>query len=119
MENDISFEYLYTINHYVTFNIVANSRGFSGNAHFCIAKDQLGTAIKKLYVIYDQLEGTCTLYDNDCDDYVTVTAQNYGKIVISGQLGGSDTDQFLKFELITDQIKLHEMIKDLETMVLK
>ena len=59
------------------------------------------------------------LTDYDSDDYVLFKFQRLWHLVIAGQLGGSYSEQFLKFKINSDQTFLHQIIVQLKQMLQK
>ena len=69
--------------------------------------------------IYERLCGEYMLTDYDSDDYVLFKFQRLGHLVIAGQLGGSYSEQFLKFKINSDQTFLHQIVVQLKQMLQK
>ena len=116
MEN-IVFEHQYTVEGYITFTVKVMSGDFSGTSNFCIAEILLNDAILALTEMYDNLEGTCQIKDYDSDDFILFELLRHGHIKISGQVGGSHNDQFLKYQFTTDQTVLNIIISSFKGMI--
>jgi len=113
-EKILIFEHLYTIENYTTFCIKVKSGEFSGASNFCLSKDQIISAVKKLSEMHNKLVGYCILKDNDSDSYITFEMHKFGYINVFGQIGGSHEDHFMKFKYMIDQTILVNLIRILQ-----
>lgn len=95
-----------------TFDLKVVSEGFSGTSHFCVRREQLEKMCSDLTNIHSTLTGTTILEDNDSDGFIKFDIENDGKLNVSGQVGGTHEDHFLKFKFQTDQTCIPELIKD-------
>ncbi len=57
--------------------------------------------------------------DYDSDDFILFTFKNHGRICISGQIGGSHRQQWLRYQFITDQTGLGIIISDFQGLIPK
>lgn len=117
--DNIEFEYLYSVEKYTTFNVTVKSGNFSGRSGFCVSEAALQESVESLNAIYERLSGAYTLTDYDSDDYILFEFQHLGHLVIAGQLGGSYSEQFLKFKMNSDQTLLQQIIVQLKQMLQK
>jgi len=108
----ITFDYQYTVGGYITFTIGVVSGGFSGTSNFCISESSLREAVSFLSEMYNNLKGAYQMNDYDSDDFISFEFQDLGHMVISGQAGGSHSAQYLKYQFITDQTVLAEIISN-------
>jgi hypothetical protein len=108
--NEIIFEYLYTVDNYVTFNLKIKSGDFAGSSNFCISKEKIVSIVETLSNMNKDLTGSCELRDYDSDAYIKIEMLKLGHLCIYGQIGGSHQDQFLKFKLTSDQTILNNFI---------
>ena len=117
--DNIEFKYLYSVEKYTTFNVTVKSGNFSGCSDFCVSEVTLQETVESLNAIYERLCGEYMLTDYDSDDYVLFKFQRLGHLVIAGQLGGSYSEQFLKFKINSDQTFLHQIVVQLKQMLQK
>ena len=103
----------YTINRYITFSVCVNSGLFSGESNFCISFHDLKKGIEQLQNNYKTLSGICRLQDSDSDDFIIFEMQKHGKMIVSGQVGGSHSAQYLVYQFESDQTELEKIIKNL------
>lgn len=109
--NSFDFEHLYTVQDYSTFSIKVQSNEFSGISNFCLSKENIKIAVKKLCEMYEKLNGVSEFNDSDSDDFIKFEMEKLGQLSISGQLGGSHNEQYLIFKMISDQTILTKIIK--------
>jgi hypothetical protein len=113
----VKFEHQYTVEGYLTFTVKVVSGEFSGSSTFCISESSLKEAISILSEMYNKLKGTYRMNDYDSDDFMLFEFQNLGHICISGQVGGSHREQYLRYQYNTDQTILAEIITDFKSMI--
>jgi hypothetical protein len=116
-EKVLIFEYLYTVENYITFCIKVKSGKFSGASNFCISKDQIIVTVQKLSELYNKLTGFYKLSDYDSDAYITFEMHKLGHMNVFGQIGGSHEDHFMKFKYMVDQTVLINFIQALEIVL--
>jgi len=78
------------------------SYNFSGTHIFCLREDQLEDILVQLNQMISFLSGSCRIPDNDSDSYVILDFEK-NSLKISGQLGGSYSDNFMCFTFLADQ----------------
>lgn len=108
-DKKVSFEALYHVDNYFDVEIHIKSGAFCGASAFCLS----GTVINEFLVTLDSLSttlsGSYILRDYDSDAHIVITMLKYGSLSITGQIGGSTNDQYLKFCLYSDQTILKEI----------
>lgn len=117
MTNQIDFEHLYTVEGYSTFRVVVVSGQFSGTSNFCVSNEKLSLVINNLTKIYEEFKGTCEMQDFDSDGFITFEITSIGHVIIKGQIGGSHEDQYLRFNMRTDQTILSKIISDIKSVI--
>ena len=110
------FEYLYTVEGYITFTVRVQSGEFSGASSLCMPKSSFQDAISSLNDMYNNLKGTYQINDCDSDDFIQFEFLDLGHIKVSGQVGGSHREQFLNYQFVTDQTVLNSIISDFKRM---
>jgi len=108
----IAFEHKHTAEGYITFDLKVISGKFSGASSFCISDKSLRDAVSCLGIIYNDLNGTCQIDDYDSSDFVLFEFLKFGHLKISGQVGGCHRDNYLVYQLETDQTVLEGIISD-------
>lgn len=101
---------LYVVDGYVTFNVKVTSGEFSGASNFCLAKEKVKLAIEELSKMYDTLQGSYVIRDNDSDAHMIFEIQKLGHLHVQGQIGGSHEEHLVKFKYVADQTILVELI---------
>lgn len=109
--NNLEINHLFTVDNYLTIQIKIRSGEFTGSGNFCISKETLVLVIKTLSKLLDDLNGTCTINDYDTDAFLLLSVDQYGHVVIKGQIGGSHQDNFMCFKSSMDQTVLNNLIK--------
>ena len=107
--------YLVQIN--FTFDLTVKSGDFSGRSYFCVRTDQLRELAEELSKMVDKLEGETKLEDNDSDASVAFKIESNGHLVVSGQVGGTHDDHYMKFEFQTDQTSIPEFISEINQLL--
>jgi len=115
----MTFEYKYSVEGYITFTIKVNSGEFSGASSFCISGNSLKNTILSLRGMYNSLEGEYQMNDYDSDDFVLFEFLNLGHIRITGQVGGSHNQQYLRYQFNADQTFLDKIIINLKDMMVE
>ena len=115
---DIVFEYLYTVEGYITFSIKVKVGDFAGASNFCISESFLKNTISDLSEMCKNLKGKYQMNDYDSDDFMCFEMENLGHMTITGQLGGSYNIPFLKYQIQADQTILGEIISNFKDMIL-
>jgi len=112
----LATRYLVGVN--FTFDLTVLSQGFGGTSHFCVRRDEIDTLCSKLSTVHSTLEGTARLDDNDSDAYVEFEIESGGWLFVSGQVGGSHEDHFVRFAFKTDQTCIPKFLMDLKNLLL-
>lgn len=113
----LAFEHQCTVGGYITFTIRVISGSYSGASSFCISESLLKDAISSLRTLYDELQGTYQMNDYDSDDFILFEFRSLGHVEIAGQVGGSFSDQYLRYRFLTDQTVLAGVISAFRGMV--
>ncbi len=92
----------------MTFKI--ESTGFKGQSNFCISRDSLINILESIKSALKQLDGSIVIRDRDSDAHIEITMKNFGHLTVSGQVGGSFEDHYLKFKFDSDQTILPELM---------
>ena len=95
-------EYLYSSEFDISFSTMVKSYGFSGTHNFCIRKDNLQERVNELKKMSNSLVGICKIEDADSDAHIHLLFEGRN-LKITGQLGGSYEDNFMKFSFLADQ----------------
>ena len=115
--DEITFEYLYTVEGYITFIVTVKAGAFSGASGFCIAESWLKNAIFFLSDMYRTLNGSYQMDDYDSDDFMCFEMETLGHMKVTGQVGGSHNTKFLNYECRADQTMLAEIIASFKHMI--
>lgn len=116
-DKELAIEHLYSVEDYFTFNIWVKSGSFSGASHFCLPKEVIKLSIEKLTKMNNELTGCCEIADNDSDAYITFSMDKFGHMIVSGQIGGSQEEHFMKFRYNTDQTIIDKLVKLLTVLL--
>ncbi len=96
----------YVVQDYFTFTVSVVSGKYSGEDSFCSSKSIIKRFINDLTKMYKNMEGKTTINDSDSDSFFTFEMFKNGSFEISGQVGGSHQNHYLKLKFITDQTSL-------------
>ncbi len=113
----LSFATRYLVQINFTFDLTVLSDNFSGTSHFCVKRDQLAKMCADLINMQLTLSGTTILEDNDSDGFVEFEIESYGRLNVSGQVGGTHEDHFVKFKFRTDQNCISQFVQDFNTLL--
>lgn len=113
----LSFATKYLVRMNFTFDLTVLSDGFSGTSHFCVRREQLEILCSELSNMHLTLFGTSILEDNDSDSYVEFEIEPYGRLFVSGQVGGTHENHFVKFKFQTDQTCIPSFVQDLKSLL--
>jgi len=113
----LSFATRYLVQINFTFNLKVLSAGFSGTSHFCVRRDQLEKMSADLTNMHLTLSGTTILDDNDSDGFVEFEIESNGRLNVSGQVGGTHEDHFVKFKFQTDQTCIPPFVQDFKSLL--
>ena len=107
----LAIEYLYCIEMYHTMTFKVKSKSFSGESSFCISNDILISILKVLESMKSDLKGSVQFRDSESDAIVNIKMKQFGKAEVSGQIGGSHQDHFMRFRFESDQTILEGLVK--------
>ncbi|MEZ5059208.1 MAG: hypothetical protein R2879_19405 [Saprospiraceae bacterium] len=113
----LSFATRYLVQITFTFDLAVLSDGFSGTAHFCVRREQLERMCADLTNMHLKLSGTTKLDDNDSDGFIEFEIEPNGRLNVSGQIGGSQEDNFVKFKFQTDQTCIPPFVQDFKSLL--
>lgn len=113
----LSFATRYLVQINFTFDLTVLSDGFSGTSHFCVRRDQIENLCADLTNMHFILSGTTILDDNDSDGFVEFEIAPNGQINVSGQVGGSHEQNYLKFSFQTDQTCIESLLIDFHKLL--
>ena len=102
----LSFESLYCIGGYVTFEILVSTSGFAGNCNFCIGEKTIQDYTNCLDTMISLLDGEVIVRDCESDAFLKFYFENNMNLYVLGQIGGSHEDNMLKFKMKADQTLL-------------
>lgn len=119
--NDVEKKLLFVTKYLVeinfTFDLSVKSGSFSGTSHFCVRKNEIEAFSEALMNIHALIWGSARLDDNDSDSFIKLEMQDTGHLRVSGQVGGSHKDQFMKFSFLTDQTCIPQFVADFTTLL--
>jgi hypothetical protein len=113
----LSFATRYLVYINFTFDLTVLSDNFSGTSHFCVRREQLEKLCSDLTKIHLTLSGTTILEDNDSDGFVKFDIEQNGQVYVSGQVGGTHEDHFVKFKFQTDQTCIPQFVQDFKSLL--
>jgi hypothetical protein len=113
----LSFATRYLVQINFTFDLTVLSGGFCGTSHFCVRRDQLEEMCADLENIYLTLSGTTKLEDNDSDAFIYFEIVPNGRLNVSGQVGGTHEEHFVKFKFQTDQTCIPQFVHDFSSLL--
>jgi hypothetical protein len=107
--------YLVEIN--FTFDLSVKSGSFSGTSHFCLRIGEIEAFCETLMKMHTSLSGAVRLDDNDSDSFIKIEMEHDGHLKVSGQVGDSHNDHFMKFAFLTDQTCIPQLVADLTILL--
>jgi hypothetical protein len=113
----LSFATRYLVYINFTFNISVLSDNFSGTSQFCVRRDELEKMCSDLTNMHLTLSGATILDENDSDSFVKFEIQENGRLNVSGQVGGTHEDHFVKFKIQTDQTCIPLFVLDFKSLL--
>jgi hypothetical protein len=113
----LSFATRYLVQINFTFDLTVLSDGFRGTSHFCVRRDQLEKMCVDLTEMQIKLSGKTILDDNDSDGFVEFEIEPNGQLIVSGQVGGTHEDHFVKFKFQTDQTCIPTFVQDFQSLL--
>ena len=111
--SSLTFESLYCVGGYVTYEILISTSGFSGNCNFCIQEKTIQEYIKCMDAMIDSLSGEVIVRDCESDAFLKFYFEDTMHLYVLGQIGGSYEDNTLKFKLKADQTILYGLKEEL------
>lgn len=113
----LSFATRYLVQINFTFDLTVLSDGFGGTSHFCVRREQLEQMCSDLTNMHLKLFGKTNLDDNDSDGFVEFEIKTNGRLNVSGQVGGTHEDHFVKFKFQTDQTCIPQLVQDFNSLL--
>ena len=113
----LSFATRYLVQINFTFDLTVLSEGFSGTSHFCVRRDQLEIMCADLTNMHLTLSGSTILDDNDSDGFVEFEIEPSGQLNVSGQVGGTHEDNYVKFKFQTDQTCIDNSVENFKSLL--
>ncbi|MEO6254963.1 MAG: hypothetical protein ABIO79_16750 [Ferruginibacter sp.] len=113
----LSFATRYLVQINFTFDLTIFSNGFGGTSHFCVRRDQLEKLCADLIKMHTDLKGSTKLEDNDSDACVEFMIEPNGQLIVSGQVGGTHEDHFVKFKFQTDQTCILPFVQNFKSLL--
>jgi hypothetical protein len=113
----LSFATRYLVQINFTFDVTVLSDGFGGTSHFCVRREQLEKMFADLTNMHLAVSGTTMLDDNDSDAFVQFEIEANGRLIVSGQIGGTHEDNFVKFKFQTDQTCIPQFVLDFGSLL--
>jgi hypothetical protein len=110
------FRTRFLVDQHFTFYFEAKSREFGGKSHFCVSRSELKQFSTDLLRLHSDLEGVSHLSDYDSDSYIKFEINKSGQLFVTGQIGGSHEDHFMKFTFQTDQTCIPKFVRDIQTL---
>ena len=107
--SSLTFESLYCVGGYVTYEILISTSGFSGNCNFCIKEKNIQEYIKCIDAMIDSLSGEVIVRDCESDAFLKFYFEDTMRLYVLGQVGGSYEDNMLKFKMKADQTLLSRL----------
>lgn len=101
----LSFATRYLVHVNFTFDLTVLSEGFCGTSHFCVRRDQIEKMCADLINMHLTLTGKTKFDDNDSDAFVGFEIEPNGRLNVSGQVGGTHEDHFVKFRFLTSTLR--------------
>ena len=102
-------ESLYDIGQCITYEITLKVNNFMGQSNFCIHQSNLVIYGEIIDCMNKNLEGQIIIEDYDSDAYLQIAFESEAALFVSGQLGGSYSDNCLKFKFKGDQTILSSL----------
>ena len=113
----LSFTTRYLVYINFTFDLTVLSDNFYGTSHFCVTRDELEKMCSDLTNMHLKISGKTKLDDNDSDGFVEFEMEPNGRLNVSGQVGGTHEDHFVKFKFQTDQTCIPPFVEDFKSLL--
>ena len=115
----IQLDFIRKTGYYISFAVSVCSGYFSGRSVFCMTQASISSAIAALSFLNRELSGEYTVYDGDSNDYIRICFKKYGRLQISGQLGGSYNEEYLVSSFESDQTGLTALIESMRKLAVR
>lgn len=109
---ELHLEHLYTVEENITFSITVKSYEFYGKYNFCMHISKIYEYIERLNFMNQSFSGECKIMDSDSNSFICLMFEEQ-VLKVTGQLGGSYEDNFMKFSFLTDQTLIKLFIEAL------
>lgn len=93
------------------------TKNYWGRGEFCIPTQNILEHIQSLTLIINSLNGNYKISDMDSDAHLSFDMKLYGKLTVSGQIGGTHTNNCLIFEFEADQTLLQNIVLFLKRVI--
>jgi len=113
----LSFATRYLVQINFTFDLTVLSDSFGGTSHFCVRREQLEKMCDDLINMHITLSGSTILNDNDSDGFVEFEIESNGRLNVSGQVGGTHEEHYVRFKFQTDQTCIKSFVDDFKTLL--
>ena len=113
----LSFATRYLVQINFTFDLTVVSNKFTGTSHFCIRIDQIITMCDDLNSMQSSLSGETRLEDNDSDAFIEFEINSNGRLNVSGQVGGTHEDHFVRYAFQTDHTCIPFLVNDFKRLM--
>jgi hypothetical protein len=82
-----------------------------------VRREEIEKLCNELGTMYSSLQGSTRLTDNDSDGFIEIKINNSGHVTLSGQVGGTHEEHFVRFSFVTDQTSLPKFIQDFRDLL--
>lgn len=89
-------------------NLIVETAGYKGHGPIYLIKKDIPLYINKINDMYQKLEGSCRIMDNESDNSFIEFAFIEKRLIVSGLI--SDSQNILQFEFDADQTVLNTML---------
>jgi hypothetical protein len=113
----LSFATRYLVQINFTFDLTVLSDGFRGTSHFCVRREQLEEMCADLINMQLKLSGRTILEDNDSDGFIEFEIESDGRLNVSGQVGGTHEDHYVKFKFQTNHSCIFQFVQDFNALL--
>lgn len=111
----LKFKNLYGINYHLSVQIASGD--FKGVSRMELLRNDIEKIILELTSLINNRESVVKINDYESDSFLSLLTDSLGQVEVSGQVGGSYEDQYMKFKFQTDQTVIDPLIKDLESIL--
>ena len=109
-ENEFKVELVGGYDIYEEYLITIRCGIFSGGNYFCETIEDI-KLIEKINIDNLAINDVIMIADADSDSHIKFTVlDNLGKIIVSGSIGGSHRNNYMRFKFIADQTILQNLI---------